>query len=135
MGLAYAVADVVVCRAGAGAVAEITACGLPAILVPYPYATAGHQESNARLLERAGAALVILDDELGGQRLAETIVSILDDRERIETMSKNARTLGKPDACSEVASRVIDLCAKKGRLSKLVTVLGGLCSVRQSIYT
>ena len=130
MGLAYAVSDLVVCRAGAGAVAEITANELPAILIPYPHATARHQESNARLLETQGAAKVILDGDLSGDVLARTIVSILSDSEHLETMSRDSRNLGKPDAAGEIASRLIDLARRKGRLSKLATVLVDLCSVR-----
>jgi UDP-N-acetylglucosamine--N-acetylmuramyl-(pentapeptide) pyrophosphoryl-undecaprenol N-acetylglucosamine transferase len=130
MGLAYAVADLVVCRAGASAVAEITANCLPAILVPYPHATAHHQESNARLLEARGAAEVILDSDLDGRLLARTIVSILSDPERLEAMTHESRVLGKPDAANEIASRLVDLARRKGRLSKLATVLADLCSVR-----
>jgi UDP-N-acetylglucosamine--N-acetylmuramyl-(pentapeptide) pyrophosphoryl-undecaprenol N-acetylglucosamine transferase len=130
MGLAYAVSDLVVCRSGAGAVAEITACGLPAILIPYPHATARHQESNARLLEKAGAARVILDADLNGEILADTILSILSDPEGLGTMTRSSRSLGKPDAAGEIASRLIDLARRKGRLSKLATALADLCSVR-----
>jgi UDP-N-acetylglucosamine--N-acetylmuramyl-(pentapeptide) pyrophosphoryl-undecaprenol N-acetylglucosamine transferase len=130
MGLAYAVSDLVICRAGAGAVAEITASGLPAILVPYPHATAQHQESNARLLEARGAAKVILDEDLNGEVLAQTIVSILSDPDRLETMSRDSAGLGRPDAAGEIASRLIDLARRKGRLRKLATVLVDLCSVR-----
>jgi UDP-N-acetylglucosamine--N-acetylmuramyl-(pentapeptide) pyrophosphoryl-undecaprenol N-acetylglucosamine transferase len=130
MGLAYAASDLVVSRAGAGAVAEITACGLPAVLIPYPHATGHHQESNARLLEESGAARVILDKDLNGELLAHTIVSILSEPGRLGTMSGNSRRLGKPDAAGEIASRLIDLARRKGRLSKLATVLVDLCSVR-----
>jgi UDP-N-acetylglucosamine--N-acetylmuramyl-(pentapeptide) pyrophosphoryl-undecaprenol N-acetylglucosamine transferase len=130
MGLAYAVSDLVVCRAGAGAVAEITACGLPAILIPYPHATARHQESNARILEEAGAARVILDGDLDGEALARTIVAILSDPEGLGTMSRSSERLGKPDAAGEIASRLVDLARRKGRLSKLATALAELCSVR-----
>jgi len=130
MGLAYAVSDLVVCRAGAGAVAEITANALPAILVPYPHATAQHQESNARLLEARGAAQVILDADLNGEVLARTIASILSDPGRLETMSRDSRVLGRPDAAGEIASRLIDLARRKGRLSKLATVLADICSAR-----
>lgn len=130
MGLAYAVSDLVVCRAGAGAVAEVTANGLPAILIPYPHATARHQESNARLLEARGAAEVILDGDLDGDILAKAIVSILSDPGRLETMSRDSGGLGRPDAAGEIASRLIELARRKGRLSKLATVLVDLCSVR-----
>lgn len=127
---AYASCDLVVCRAGAGTVAELTTCGLPSILIPYPHATASHQEANARLLERTGAASVILDRDLNGEVLAEAIRSIIYDSERMAGMSGSSRALGKPDAASEIATHLVELAASKGRLSKLATVLGDLCSVR-----
>src|SRR5439155_3502526 len=73
MDLAYAVADLVVARAGATTVAELTVCGLPALLVPYPHATANHQEANARALQRAGGASVLLDDHMTAEVLATRI--------------------------------------------------------------
>ena len=130
IGYAYAAADLVVSRAGAGTVAELTACGLPSILVPYPHATASHQEANARLLERSGAASVILDKDLDGDVLARAICSIIYDGTKTEGMSDRSRALGKPDAAREIATRLVGLAASKGRLSKLATVLGDLCSVR-----
>ena len=69
MDLVYAAADLVVARAGASSIAEVSVCGLPAILVPYPYATAGHQEANARAMQRAGGATVLPDDELSADSL------------------------------------------------------------------
>jgi UDP-N-acetylglucosamine--N-acetylmuramyl-(pentapeptide) pyrophosphoryl-undecaprenol N-acetylglucosamine transferase len=73
IGYAYRACDLVVSRAGASTITEIAAFGLPAILVPYPHATLGHQEQNARLLEARGAALVIRDQDLTGVSLAEAI--------------------------------------------------------------
>src|SRR5256886_15157150 len=73
MGDAYACADLVVCRAGAGTLAEVTANGLPAIAVPYPYAAGGHQDANAPLLEAARAAMVVPDREPSGLRLAQAV--------------------------------------------------------------
>jgi UDP-N-acetylglucosamine--N-acetylmuramyl-(pentapeptide) pyrophosphoryl-undecaprenol N-acetylglucosamine transferase len=130
IGYAYAASDLVVSRAGAGTVAELTACGLPSILVPYPHATARHQEANARLLERSGAASVIRDEDLNGEVLAEAICSIIYDSERIAGMSGSSRSLGKPDAAREIATHLVELAASKRRLSKLATVLGDICSVR-----
>jgi UDP-N-acetylglucosamine--N-acetylmuramyl-(pentapeptide) pyrophosphoryl-undecaprenol N-acetylglucosamine transferase len=127
---AYAASDLVVCRAGAGTVAELTACGLPSILIPYPHATASHQEANARLLEQSGAASVILDRDLNGEVLAEAIRSIIYSSERMAGMSGISRALGKPDAAGQIAAHLVELAASKGRLSKLATVLGDLCSVR-----
>ena len=130
IGFAYAAGELVVARAGAGAIAEITACGLPSILIPYPHATARHQEANARLLEANGAASVILDEDLNGETLARTIVSIIDDPDRMNNMSRNSRDLGRPDAAGQIAARMIELAVRKGRLAKLATVLGELCSVK-----
>jgi UDP-N-acetylglucosamine--N-acetylmuramyl-(pentapeptide) pyrophosphoryl-undecaprenol N-acetylglucosamine transferase len=101
--LAYAVADLVVCRSGAMTLAEIAACGTPAILVPYPYAAHNHQEVNARNLVDRGAASVILDRELGGERLAKEIAHLLADRQTLRRMSANARTFARPDAAERLA--------------------------------
>jgi UDP-N-acetylglucosamine--N-acetylmuramyl-(pentapeptide) pyrophosphoryl-undecaprenol N-acetylglucosamine transferase len=130
IGYAYAASELVVSRAGAGTVAELTACGLPSILIPYPHAMGGHQEANARLLEQSGAADVILDEELDGDRLARAIVSIIYKPERIDNMSGNSRKLGRPDASREIATRLVELALSKSRLSKLATVIGEICSAK-----
>lgn len=108
MELAYAVADLVAARAGATTIAEITACGLPSLLVPYPYATGRHQEANARALQRAGAARVLLDDGLSGAVLAERIEGLLDDPEGLRRMAERAAVCGRPDAAAALAEVVID---------------------------
>jgi UDP-N-acetylglucosamine--N-acetylmuramyl-(pentapeptide) pyrophosphoryl-undecaprenol N-acetylglucosamine transferase len=130
IGHAYAVCDLAVCRAGAGTIAELTAFGLPSILIPYPHATGGHQETNARILEESGAASVILDEDLNGRNLANTIVAIIDDAGHLGDMSRNSRGLGNPDAPREIAVRLVELAGHKGRLSRLAAVLVELCSVR-----
>jgi UDP-N-acetylglucosamine--N-acetylmuramyl-(pentapeptide) pyrophosphoryl-undecaprenol N-acetylglucosamine transferase len=127
---AYAAVDLVVCRAGASTIAELTACGLPSILVPYPYATGKHQEANARLLEQRGAASVILDHELSGNLLAQRIITLIGDKEKLDDMSGRSRDLGNTDASREIAARLRELAGRKGRLSKLATILGDLCSAR-----
>jgi UDP-N-acetylglucosamine--N-acetylmuramyl-(pentapeptide) pyrophosphoryl-undecaprenol N-acetylglucosamine transferase len=109
MELAYAVADLVVCRSGASAVAEVTACGLPSLLIPYPYATGRHQEANARALRRAGAASVLLDEHLTPEELAERIESLVDHQERLTSMGERARAFGRPDAAERVAELVVDV--------------------------
>jgi UDP-N-acetylglucosamine--N-acetylmuramyl-(pentapeptide) pyrophosphoryl-undecaprenol N-acetylglucosamine transferase len=130
IGQAYAACDLVVSRAGAVTVAEITARGLPSILIPYPFATGRHQDSNARALAEKEAALMIDDSELDGRRLAETVDSILGDEGRLSAMAANSRAIGKPGASKEIAMRIVELARKQGRLSKLGTVLSDLCSVR-----
>lgn len=108
--LAYAVADLVVCRSGAMTLAEIAACGTPAILVPYPHAAHNHQEVNALNLVERGAAAMILDRELGGERLAREIAHLLADRQTLRRMSANARTFARLDAAERLV-RSIERCA------------------------
>jgi UDP-N-acetylglucosamine--N-acetylmuramyl-(pentapeptide) pyrophosphoryl-undecaprenol N-acetylglucosamine transferase len=103
MELAYAGADLVVSRAGASTVAELTACGLPSILVPYPYATGRHQEANARAVQRAGAAVVVLDDAATGDTLHREITAILDDAGRLLSMGRSSARFGRPEAADDVA--------------------------------
>jgi UDP-N-acetylglucosamine--N-acetylmuramyl-(pentapeptide) pyrophosphoryl-undecaprenol N-acetylglucosamine transferase len=104
--VAYKVSDIVVARAGATALAEIAASGLPSVLVPYPYATHGHQEVNAAAFKEAGAARVIKESELTGERLAGVLISILDDSATLRKMSKCARGMAKYDAAEKIARSV-----------------------------
>ncbi|WP_027726132.1 undecaprenyldiphospho-muramoylpentapeptide beta-N-acetylglucosaminyltransferase [Tuberibacillus calidus] len=97
-----AVTDLVVSRAGATTIAELTALGLPSILIPSPYVTNNHQEKNARALEKSGAALVITEQELSGERLLSEIGRILTDEERLTAMKTAARKVGIPDAAERL---------------------------------
>jgi UDP-N-acetylglucosamine--N-acetylmuramyl-(pentapeptide) pyrophosphoryl-undecaprenol N-acetylglucosamine transferase len=97
-----AASDLVLSRAGATTLAEITGRGLPSILVPYPYATGNHQEHNARHLEEKGAAKVILDKDLTGEKLAGTILEIVNDNVSLEKMSQAARALSQPAALNKI---------------------------------
>ena len=103
---AYAQADLLLCRSGATTVAELTAFGKAAILVPYPYAIYDHQRGNAEALKDRGAADMILDQELNGEILSERIRGYISDRSRIERMAAGARAMGRPDA----ATRIVDEC-------------------------
>jgi len=103
MGAAYAAADVVVSRAGAMSCAELTALGLPSILIPYPFAADDHQRANAEVLVRAGAAAMIPDRELTPKRLADAIAGLVTDAARRTQMAANARALGRPEAAARVA--------------------------------
>lgn len=111
IGDAYACADLVICRAGFGTLSELTANGCPAILVPYPYAAGGHQEPNARWLEAAGAATVMLDRDLSGERLAAAVRSLAEDRRRLRAMAEASRALGRPDAAQAVAELIVESAA------------------------
>jgi len=106
MGTAYAQADLVVCRAGATTMAELTTMGKAAILVPYPFAADDHQRANAEVLAAQGAAILVLDKELDGARLAALVCELANDRTRLRAMGEATRRLGRPDA----AARVVALC-------------------------
>ena len=103
---AFRQADLIVSRSGATTVAEITACGKPAILIPFPHAIHGHQEHNARVLDQAGAARVILDRDLSGEVLAQAIRALIEDRKRLDEMGNHSRAFGRPDS----AERIVTAC-------------------------
>ena len=104
---AYAVADLAVARAGAATVAELTACEVPAILVPYPHATGRHQEANAHAVSRAGGAEVLADEQVDGDELHRRVSALLDDLERLGRMRAGARSFGRPDAADALADVVV----------------------------
>jgi UDP-N-acetylglucosamine--N-acetylmuramyl-(pentapeptide) pyrophosphoryl-undecaprenol N-acetylglucosamine transferase len=106
MGHAYAAADLVVCRAGATTLAELTRLGKPAILVPYPHAAEDHQTINARTLVDAGAAELIFDHELN-EKLRESIIRLVNDARRLGEMSARALKLGRPNAGRVIAEKII----------------------------
>lgn len=112
--LAYAVADLALTRAGAMTIAELTACGIPSVLVPYPYATGRHQEANARAVERAGGAVVLLDDQTDGAALASNVERLLDRPDRLRAMERGARSFGRPEAADALAS-VVRSASGRGR--------------------
>ncbi len=105
-GDALLAADLVVARAG-GSIFEVAAHGRPAVLIPYPYATADHQAANARYMERAGAAVVIPDAELSAPRLAQEVGALLADPTRLEAMAKASAALARPDAAGEIADELL----------------------------
>ncbi len=104
---AYACADLVICRAGAGTLAEVAANGLPVIAVPYPYAAEGHQEANAQVLAGAGAALIVPDHALNGARLAAAVAAVRGDSPRRRAMAEASRQLGRPQAAHQVAELIL----------------------------
>ena len=105
---AYAAADVVVCRAGASTLAELTRLGKALILIPYPYAAADHQTFNAQTLADAGAAVMIADRDVK-MKIKETLTSLMDDDKKRRQMSDAGRALGKPEAGREIARRILEL--------------------------
>ena len=110
MGYAYSIADLVVCRAGISSIMELSSIGVPALLVPYPYAAENHQEKNARALEREGAAKVIVQSELE-EKFFDTIKSILDDHELLSNMRMNIKQFGDPEAAGKIANEVLKLAS------------------------
>lgn len=109
---ALAAADLAVARSG-GSVFELAAAGLPALLVPYPHATADHQTGNARWMADAGAAVVVPDAELGAARLSREIGALLAEPGRLERMAAAARGLARPDAARRIADGVIGLTCQE----------------------
>lgn len=103
---AYAAADLAAARAG-GSVLELAAAGLPSILVPYPHATADHQSGNAAWMAEAGAAVVVPDHELDGERLGRAAKLMLADPEQLERMGQAARRVARPDAAQRIAAEVL----------------------------
>lgn len=109
MGSAYAASDLVISRAGALTLAEITACGKPSILVPFPFATADHQRHNAEALQKKGAAKMILEKNLTAERLTDEIGSLLLDEKSLKQMAEASRKMGKPRAASMLVDEMEEL--------------------------
>ena len=103
-------ADLVLCRAGASTISELTALGVPAVIVPSPYVTNNHQEKNARVLEKAGGAAVVLEKDATGQTLFQTACGILHDGDRRSTMERAMASLGIRDATERIYRTILDLC-------------------------
>jgi UDP-N-acetylglucosamine--N-acetylmuramyl-(pentapeptide) pyrophosphoryl-undecaprenol N-acetylglucosamine transferase len=109
-GDALAAADLAVARSG-GSIFEVAAHGLPALLIPYPYAAADHQTSNARWMADAGAAVVVADADLTPQRLRAEVEALLGDRQRLAAMAAASRGLARPDAARDIAAEVLAAAA------------------------
>jgi UDP-N-acetylglucosamine--N-acetylmuramyl-(pentapeptide) pyrophosphoryl-undecaprenol N-acetylglucosamine transferase len=105
----YAVADLVVSRAGMITVAELCAWGLPSILIPLPTAAADHQTGNAKAMEISGAAQVLLQSELSGRRLSEEVGRLFEFIDARREMAEHARSRGRPNAARDIAERVAAL--------------------------
>jgi UDP-N-acetylglucosamine--N-acetylmuramyl-(pentapeptide) pyrophosphoryl-undecaprenol N-acetylglucosamine transferase len=110
----YAVADLVVSRAGMITVAELCAWGLPSVLVPLPTAAADHQTHNARVLADAGAAVMLPQAELTSATLDGVVRGLLGDRERHAAMAARALARGRPEAASEIVTRLLTLLGRPG---------------------
>ena len=111
MAAAYGEADLAICRAGALTLAELTAAGLGALLVPFPHAVDDHQTRNAEALVAAGAAELIKESALDVQQLAQRLTALLADRPGLAAMATAARTLAKPDAAQAIAHACLEVAA------------------------
>ena len=109
MATAYTSADLVICRAGATSIAEITALGLASVLIPYPFAADNHQEVNARLLSGRGAAVMVGQDGLTGQVMAEEIRALYNDREKLHGIRTASKALGRPGALDTIVDDYLRL--------------------------
>ena len=103
-------ADLVICRAGASTISELTALGVPALIVPSPYVTNNHQEKNARVLESAGGAEVLLEKDCSGQAMFQAACGILHDTERRKQMEMAMASLGIRDATERIYQTVLEIC-------------------------
>src|SRR5205085_4475211 len=109
MGRQLGAADLIVCRAGATTLAELTAAGKPAILIPLPTATDDHQRKNAEALAATGAAEVLLQHDLSGASLADRILALATDRARRQQIAAAARALARPDAAKVIVDKALEL--------------------------
>ncbi len=109
MTAAYHRADMVVSRAGATTLFELAALGKPSVLIPYPYATNGHQETNARSLVRLGGAEMVMQESLCGEKLADIISTCMDHPQKLEKMGKAAKIFARPDADRIIVDHLMGL--------------------------
>ena len=109
MAAAMQAADLVICRAGASTISELTALGVPALIVPSPYVTNNHQEKNARVLEAAGGAEVLREEESSGQELFRRSCAILRDEARRARMAEAMGKLGIPNAADRICQTILEL--------------------------
>jgi UDP-N-acetylglucosamine--N-acetylmuramyl-(pentapeptide) pyrophosphoryl-undecaprenol N-acetylglucosamine transferase len=115
MAARYAESDMVLSRAGATGLAEMSACGLPALLVPFPQAKDNHQEANARAYEACGGAEVLLEGELTAERLASSIEELVEDGAKRAQMSASMRAGSRPQAGAEIARNIVALAGKDSK--------------------
>ena len=103
----YKKCDLVICRAGGGTLAEITAIGIPSILIPIEYSSDNHQKKNAFSIAKSGAGIVIEEKNLNSQILADSIVNLLKKEKKLEYMTQKAKSIGKPNAANDIASDIV----------------------------
>jgi len=105
-----AAADLILCRAGASTISELSYMGKPVVMVPSPNVTNNHQEKNARVLEHAGGAVVLLESEFDADSLLQEVQNLLKDEEKLADMGDAMRSLAVPGACERIADMILDVC-------------------------
>ena len=113
-------ADLVVSRAGGMTIAELTVCGKPAILIPLPTAIYNHQALNAQVMESAGAAIVLSQTDLNGARLSRVITGILQEPERLRTMSTNSFGMRRIDAAEVIVRECYDVMGRRHETNRSI---------------
>ncbi len=125
IGIAYSWADLIICRAGATTLAEITAIGKPAICIPFPYAADAHQDLNAKTLCDAGAALCFNERDLGAVALASNIEALMTNPSQLLEMGKRSKGLGRPEAAKAIALSILKLCNCDGEIFSNISEMEG----------
>ena len=109
MANAYAASDLVISRAGAITCSELTVCGKPSILIPFPAAAGNHQEKNARALADNGASIIIDENKTMPTELASIIQNLLDNKVKLKSMANSSKKLSKPDATAIIVQQAMKL--------------------------
>ena len=109
MANAYSISDLIICRSGALTLAEITVCGKPAILIPFPFAAGDHQTKNAQSLVNAGAARILFEKSLNAQDLRYTIMNLIHNEKELKKMSVASKKLGRPDATRKIVDHIFQI--------------------------
>jgi UDP-N-acetylglucosamine--N-acetylmuramyl-(pentapeptide) pyrophosphoryl-undecaprenol N-acetylglucosamine transferase len=117
----FAEADLILARSGASTVAELTAAGKPSLLVPFPLAADDHQRRNAEVLLAARAAAMLLEHEMTGAKLLQTLRGLLENPEELKEMAENARSLGRPAAATRIAAIIASLVPGRSGLEGRAT--------------
>ena len=107
------ISDLVVCRSGAMTITEVSVVGKPAIFIPFPFATENHQEYNARVLEKVGAAKIILDKDINSELLGNTINKIIKNKKSLEEMGKNAEKVAIPNVEENIYKEIKEVIENK----------------------
>ena len=104
---AYAISDLLICRSGALTLAEITVCGKPAILIPFPHAAGDHQKKNAEALVKSGAAQILFEKSLTSNTLIHSIMNVIHNKEKLDQMVIASQKLGRPDATNDIVDHIL----------------------------